>query len=142
MAILEQPEYAMAQRSGRVVLRRDTGNNPGGGVCAGIARYLDVDPIFVRGAFILLTLGYGFGLALYIVLYFMMPRAQAGENVGFAPGSSEVQKARLISLLSLSFLAVLSIAVAFVPRLDWAYVPPTVLAVVCLVTLAVWKLRR
>ncbi len=44
------------------------------GVSAGIAEYINVDPVFVRLAFVLLTiLGKGTGLVLYFILAIIMP---------------------------------------------------------------------
>ncbi len=57
------------------------------GVCGGIAAYLGVDSVFVRLAFILLSLACGIGLILYLVLLFVMPNE---ENID-APQSKIVQ---------------------------------------------------
>ena len=45
-----------------------------GGVCGGIAEYFDVDPLLVRIAFIILFLGYGSGLLVYILLWLLAPK--------------------------------------------------------------------
>ena len=43
------------------------------GVCAGLADYFEVDPTLVRIIFIILTLGGGAGIAIYIILALIMP---------------------------------------------------------------------
>lgn len=43
------------------------------GVCGGIAEYFDIDPTLVRVITVLLILGWGSGLILYIVLALVMP---------------------------------------------------------------------
>ncbi len=43
------------------------------GVCTGVARWLGVDPLVVRGAFILFAIFFGMGVALYLVLWMLMP---------------------------------------------------------------------
>lgn len=43
------------------------------GTAAGIAEYLNIDPVLVRLAFVLLTMANGTGLLLYIVLAVIMP---------------------------------------------------------------------
>jgi len=43
------------------------------GVCGGIANYLNVDPTFVRLAFVLLVLFAGFSPILYLILWVIMP---------------------------------------------------------------------
>lgn len=50
-----------------------------GGVCAGIARWLDVDPAFVRIAAVLLTFANGVGLAVYLLAWALIPEAAEGE---------------------------------------------------------------
>lgn len=45
------------------------------GVCGGLATYLGIDPVLVRLAFVVLTLASGVGLALYVVLWIVMPEA-------------------------------------------------------------------
>jgi len=44
-----------------------------GGVCAGLANYLKLDPVIVRILFVLITLTWGFGLLLYFVLWIVLP---------------------------------------------------------------------
>lgn len=43
------------------------------GVCGGVAAYLGVDPVLVRLAFVVLSLASGVGLAMYIILWIVMP---------------------------------------------------------------------
>lgn len=45
-----------------------------GGVCGGIAEYFGVDPTIVRILWILMTLAWGFGLLLYVILWIIVPR--------------------------------------------------------------------
>jgi phage shock protein PspC (stress-responsive transcriptional regulator) len=46
------------------------------GVASGIAAYFGVDSVWVRLGFILLTLGSGFGIILYIALWLILPEAK------------------------------------------------------------------
>lgn len=46
-----------------------------GGVCAGIANYFNIDPVLVRIAFVLITLAWGSGLLIYIILWAVLPVA-------------------------------------------------------------------
>ncbi len=46
-----------------------------GGVCGGIAEYLDVDSTIVRLAWVLFTLFVGAGLLAYIIALLVMPNA-------------------------------------------------------------------
>ncbi|MFO7837112.1 MAG: PspC domain-containing protein [Candidatus Thorarchaeota archaeon] len=44
-----------------------------GGVCGGIAEYTGIDATIIRVLWILLTLGYGAGLIIYIILMIVIP---------------------------------------------------------------------
>jgi phage shock protein PspC (stress-responsive transcriptional regulator) len=44
-----------------------------GGVCGGLAEYMNVDPVLVRLAFIALGLVYGFGALIYLVMWIVVP---------------------------------------------------------------------
>lgn len=47
------------------------------GVCAGLARYLGVDPTVVRIIFVLLALFAAGGVLLYLILWLLMPMEAA-----------------------------------------------------------------
>lgn len=49
-----------------------------GGVCAGLAEYLDIDPTIVRIVWVLMVLFVGFGILLYVILWLIMPKQQIG----------------------------------------------------------------
>ena len=49
-----------------------------GGVCTGLAEYLDNDPTIVRIVWVLMVLFAGFGILLYIILWLIMPKQQIG----------------------------------------------------------------
>jgi phage shock protein PspC (stress-responsive transcriptional regulator) len=64
--------------SGRATTRRFYRDPDGrilGGVCAGIAAYFAWDPLIFRILFAILILAGGFGLALYLVLWVVLPEA-------------------------------------------------------------------
>jgi phage shock protein PspC (stress-responsive transcriptional regulator) len=48
-----------------------------GGVAAGFAEYLDVDPVLVRLGFVLLAFVNGLGVLFYLVCWLLMPRRDA-----------------------------------------------------------------
>jgi len=53
------------------------------GVCSGLAEAMRVDPIIVRAAFIILTVAGGFGIPLYLILWWVMrePDGTRGINL-------------------------------------------------------------
>ncbi|MDB9153225.1 PspC domain-containing protein [Parabacteroides distasonis] len=60
--------------------KRLTRSNNGmiGGVCAGLAEYLNLDPTIVRIVWVLMVLFAGFGILLYVILWLVMPKQQIG----------------------------------------------------------------
>lgn len=58
------------------------------GVCGGLAEYLEIDPIWVRLAFVVLFFASGIGLPIYIILWIIMPE-QNGQEIA---SSDVVQK--------------------------------------------------
>lgn len=57
-------------------LYRDPDNSYVGGVSSGIAYYINVDPVWIRAAFILLTFFNGLGILIYLVLWLVVPPAK------------------------------------------------------------------
>ncbi|MBB2985652.1 PspC domain-containing protein [Terracoccus luteus] len=51
------------------------------GVCVGLARWLGVDALVVRAAFVLLAVFFGMGIALYLVLWLLMPKENGDLSV-------------------------------------------------------------
>ncbi|MDA3953473.1 MAG: PspC domain-containing protein [Bacteroidales bacterium] len=56
-------------------LFRDPDNRVLGGVCSGLSAYFNVDPIVFRIIFIIIALGMGSGLIIYIILWIAIPEA-------------------------------------------------------------------
>ena len=44
-----------------------------GGVCSGLAKYLQIDPTLIRLIFVLITLAGGAGVLIYIVMWIIVP---------------------------------------------------------------------
>jgi phage shock protein PspC (stress-responsive transcriptional regulator) len=61
-------------------LVRDTRRGIIGGVAAGFGLYLDVDPVLVRLAFVLLAFAHGLGVLGYLAGWLLMPRAESLET--------------------------------------------------------------
>ena len=52
---------------------RDKKNQKIAGVCAGIAKYFDMDPTVIRLLWVVLTLAGGSGVIAYLICMFIMP---------------------------------------------------------------------
>ena len=70
-----QQEYSSKQeRRAKSRLYRDTSDKFIGGVCSGMAAYMNVDPAIVRILFAIITFGgFGLGFLLYILLWIVLP---------------------------------------------------------------------
>ncbi len=66
--------YSEKTKTSRGRLYRDTGDKFIGGVCSGIAAYLNVDPAIVRILFAIVTFGgFGIGFLAYILMWMILP---------------------------------------------------------------------
>lgn len=66
-------------------LERSRTNKIFGGVCAGTAEYLNMDPTLVRVLTVILTLITGVPIAVYLVMLFIVPEEGAQPPVGYPP---------------------------------------------------------
>jgi phage shock protein PspC (stress-responsive transcriptional regulator) len=70
----ESKKRSMYNRNSKKMYR-DPDNRILGGVCSGLSAYFNVDPIVFRIIFILIALGMGSGLIIYIILWIVIPEA-------------------------------------------------------------------
>ena len=61
-------------------LRRDPDNGMVAGVCAGLGRRLQVDPLLLRIVFAATTLASGIGLVAYVLAWILLPAERTGEG--------------------------------------------------------------
>jgi phage shock protein PspC (stress-responsive transcriptional regulator) len=73
----EQPAADEAPRDTAGGLRRSTSNKVIGGVCGGLAERYDVDANIVRVVFVVLAVLWGLGVAVYLVMWLVVPRSGA-----------------------------------------------------------------
>ena len=76
------------------VLRRDRSAGWLGGVCAGIARRYGVDAALVRLAFVVATAAGGFGLALYLLAWLVIPAGEAARRDAGCPPAAAPSRSR------------------------------------------------
>jgi phage shock protein C len=73
-------------------LVRDTDRGVIGGVAAGIGQYLDVDPVLVRLAFVLLFFANGFGVLAYVICWVVIPRGDATAPAVSPPATAAAEQ--------------------------------------------------
>lgn len=103
------------------VLRRSRDERVIGGVCAGLGRYLGIDPVLLRIAFVVLAIAGGGGVVLYIVGWILIPEERPGENLGaVAPTSAETL--RLVAggaLIAVGVLLLLNLSIPRIGKYLW-----------------------
>jgi len=68
-------EYTYSESKRKKRLYRDSSDKFIGGVCSGIANYLNTDPAIVRILFAIITFGgFGLGIPIYILLWIFLPK--------------------------------------------------------------------
>lgn len=108
-------------------IHRRTDGHLLGGVASGIADHLDVDPVLVRVAFVVLTIWPfpGFGALLYLAFLFLLPTGPDGQ----APSrrSSHRQRGLAfyvgVALLTIALMAILGVGSAFAAATGGLWIP-------------------
>jgi phage shock protein C len=67
------------------VLVRSRDDRVIGGVCGGLGRYLGIDPVLVRIAFVVLAVAGGSGLLAYLLAWLLIPEERPGDPVDPTP---------------------------------------------------------
>jgi len=113
-------------------LRRSTHDRKVAGVAGGLARHLDIDPVILRVAFVVLAFFGGAGLILYGACWLLVPEDGSNE----APVQLD-EKSRTVALIVLGVIA----ALALVGDSWGAYWFPWPLAIIGLIAF-VWLSRN
>ena len=106
-------------------LRRTVTDRKVAGVAGGIARHLDIDPLIMRVAFVVLTLFGGAGLIVYAACWILLP-----EDGQQQPPLGLDERSRSVALILVGILGV----ALLVGQWDWFWVPGPLI----LVALVVW----
>ena len=115
---------APAQRT----VRRSRSERVIAGVCGGLGRYLGIDPVLLRVAFIILALANGLGLIAYVVAWVAIPEERPGQPLAPAPEGRR-ETGRLVLGGSLVVLGLVLLVDRLAPNLDELFWPVAVVAV-------------
>jgi len=99
-------------------LRRSRRDRVIGGVCGGLGRYLDVDPVLVRIAAVALTLSGGAGVLIYMIAWAVIPDAEPGdaaESPDWRPRTADRHTLALVTGAVLVVLGALLLARDLMP---------------------------
>jgi phage shock protein C len=61
-----------------------------GGVCGGLARWIGIDPIFVRLFFVVLAAAGGSGVGIYILLWIIIPEEGMADSVSIGERAKDM----------------------------------------------------
>ena len=109
-------------------VRRSRGDRVIAGVCGGLGRYLGIDPMLLRVAFIILSLANGLGLIAYVVAWVAIPEEGADQPAGPAPEPRR-ETGRMVLGGSLVVLGLVLLLDRLAPDLDELFWPVAVVAV-------------
>lgn len=114
----------MAINSTRQLVRTRSGLFAG--VCGGLADYFGMNLAFVRLTFLVLTLSYGVGLLLYILLMLVMPLETAMPRTTAEVASTPPPRRTLAGYIT-AFVAMTGTIAAFLTNVStvWGFVEPT-----------------
>lgn len=116
-----------ATGSGRGRLYRDEADKILGGVCAGLAHYLRIDPAIVRILFAIITIGgFGAGFLIYILLWIILPKNTLNRDA-IRKRLFRNPEDKVIAGVAGGLSAYFNIAV-WIPRLIFAF--PLLLAII------------
>jgi phage shock protein C len=110
------------------VVRRSRSDRVVAGVCGGIGRYLGVDPVLLRIAFMILALANGLGVIAYVVAWVAIPEEGPGQGPGPAPAARR-ETGRLVLGGALVVLGLVLLLDRLAPNLDELFWPVAVVAV-------------
>src|SRR5215212_7227605 len=91
----------------RRTLTRDPAHGYLAGVCAGLAREVGIDPLIVRVGFVAGALAGGFGVAIYVLAWALLPAASTRSAAlprSFRSGRAGIEVGMGVGLLMLAVL--------------------------------------
>lgn len=97
-------------------VRRSRDDRMLAGVCGGLGNYLGVDPLWFRLAFVLLTIGAGSGVLLYIIAWVIIP--EQGKDSAEARSSTLAKDGPVIAGVVLIGVGLLFLFNTLVPWFD------------------------
>lgn len=115
-------------------VRRSRQDRVIGGVCGGLGRYLQVDPVLLRIAAVALALSGGLGVLAYIIAWIAIPE-ETGDEPVLVQGRDNGHVLALAAGAALVALGGLLLAQQMVPWFDAAFFWPVVVVAVGILVL-------
>lgn len=126
---LTPPPVIPEGETGRpILLRRSTTDRVIGGVAGGLGRYLGIDPLIIRVAFVLLALTGGSGVLLYLIGWIAIPEERVGDPVGKSPHGDSVTGRLIVGGTIMVIGSILLVSTIF-PAFDQYLWPVAIVAI-------------
>lgn len=108
-------------------LRRSTEDRMIAGVCSGLGRYFNTDPVWFRLGFVVIAVAGGAGILIYLLSWLIIPEAGPGETRGGRPADIGAQ-GPLVAGIALVALGLMLLINSIVPWFDQVMWPLAVIA--------------
>ena len=127
MTQLDTGPPAVEGASPQTLMRRSTEDRMIAGVCGGLGRYFNTDPLWFRLGFVVVTLAGGAGVLIYLIAWIVIPEAGKGEVL---VGRSDViaSQGPVIAGVALVGLGLMLLVNTLVPWFDRVMWPLAVIA--------------
>jgi len=125
--MIQESEAPTTGESAAPRLRRSVDDRVIAGVCGGLGRYFNVDPVFFRLAFVVLAVGGGSGVLLYLIAWVAVPEQGKDEAIGFSSASLGTQGPVLagVALVAVGLMLLIN---NLVPWFDRVMLPLVIIA--------------
>lgn len=110
------------ERVGPRLLRRSRIDRVVAGVAGGLGRYIGIDPILLRIAFVVLTFAGGSGVLLYLIGWIVIPEERPGDDLGPQPPAARGGTVAVVAgvvLVAVGLILLLAQFAPIVARVAW-----------------------
>jgi phage shock protein C len=105
----------------QVRLRRSTEDRVIAGVCGGLGRYFNTDPLWFRLGFVVVTVAGGAGILIYLISWLIIPEARPGETLAVRDAESGAQGPIVagVALIGIGLVFLVNTLVPWFDRVMW-----------------------
>ncbi|HLF42530.1 MAG TPA: PspC domain-containing protein [Acidimicrobiia bacterium] len=102
-------------------LRRSTEDRVIAGVCGGLGRYFNTDPLWFRLGFVVVTVAGGAGILIYLISWLIIPQARPGETLAVRHAENRAQGPIVagVALIGIGLVLLVNTLVPWFDRVMW-----------------------
>lgn len=115
---------AVEERTAVPRLRRSRTDEVVAGVCGGLGTHFGVDPIWFRLAFVVLAVGGGSGVLIYLLAWVLIPQQRADEVLATRESGSRADGAVVVgvALVGIGLMLLFNTVIPWFDRIMWPMV--------------------